>query len=142
MPTSFSFHGVRVSVRLRTADTGGRYALVEMEHRPGAGPALHVHPRGPESFYVLDGVYTFTLGDETRTAGPGEAVSVPPGIPHRYVAGPDGGRALIVVPPDLETYFERVGRLLAAGPVSWDVEAAIAAEHGQDFQDAAGHWTA
>ena len=134
----FDFHGTRVAVLLRTAETGGRYALVEMWHRPNVGPALHVHPRGPESFYVIEG--TFTLGDETRTAGPGDAVSVPAGVPHRYAVGSAGGRALIVVPPGLEAYFEGVGRLLATGLVSWDQEVSIAAAHGQDFVDGAGHW--
>ncbi|MES2305748.1 MAG: cupin domain-containing protein [Gemmatimonadota bacterium] len=140
MTSTLLFRGTRMTIRLTTAETGGVYALIEMEHPPLVGPALHIHPRGPESFYVLAGEYTFTRGDETIVAGPGDAVTVPAGVPHRYVVGAAGGRALVIVPPGLEAYFERVGARLVEGQLSFEEEAAIASECGQDFLDHASHW--
>jgi len=61
-------------------------------------------------------------------------------MPHRYVVGSEGGRALVIVPPDLEQYFWRVSALLETGAVPLDQEFTIAAEHGQEFQGRAGHW--
>jgi mannose-6-phosphate isomerase-like protein (cupin superfamily) len=144
MPSSplseFMFHGARVRVHLRTADTGGGYGLLEMWHPPSVGPALHVHPRGPESFLVLEGDYSFILGSDSIPAGPGSAVTVPAGVPHRYAVGPGGGHLLVVCPPGLEQYFERVARRASERPLSWEEEMALAAECGQDFLDRAGHW--
>lgn len=127
-------------VRLLTVDTGGAYALIEMHHPPQVGPALHFHPRGPETFIVLAGRYTFMRGGETIEAGAGEVVGIPTGMPHRYVVGSEGGRALVIVPPDLERYFWRVSALLETGAVPLDQEFTIAAEHGQEFQGRSGHW--
>jgi quercetin dioxygenase-like cupin family protein len=96
------FHGTRVRVHLRTADTAGAYGLLEMWHPPGVGPALHAHPRGPETFLVLAGDYTFIRGPEAVTGGPGTALTVPAGIAHRYTVGAAGGHLLVVCPPGLE----------------------------------------
>jgi mannose-6-phosphate isomerase-like protein (cupin superfamily) len=139
-PSEVMFHGTRVRVHLRTADTGGVYGLLEMWHPPSVGPALHVHPRGPESFLVLEGDYTFIVGSESAAAGPGSAVTVPAGVPHRYEVGAAGGHVLVVCPPGLEQYFEQVASQGAERPLSWQEEMAVAAEHGQEFLDRAGHW--
>jgi quercetin dioxygenase-like cupin family protein len=127
-------------VHLRTADTGGAYALIEMWHPPSVGPALHVHPRGPETFLVLAGEYTFTRGGETVRAEAGMALTVPAGVPHRYDVGAEGGHLVVVCPPGLERYFEEVARRSDAGPVSLEEEFEIAATCGQDFLDRAAHW--
>jgi mannose-6-phosphate isomerase-like protein (cupin superfamily) len=134
------FHGTRVRVHLRTADTGGVYGLLEMWHPPSVGPALHLHPRGPESFLVLAGEYTFMMGAEAVAAGPGAALTVAPGVPHRYEVGAAGGHLMVVCPPGLEQYFEEVARRSAEQP-TWEEEMALAADHGQVFLERAGHWT-
>jgi quercetin dioxygenase-like cupin family protein len=137
----FQFYVTQVTVRLTTAETGGAYALLEMLHTAGVGPALHIHPRAAESFLVLEGNYTFFLDGETVAAGPGEAVSVPAGTPHRYVSGPEGGRLLVIMPPGLEEYFWTMSQRLKDGAVPMAEEFALAARLGQDFlPDAEGHW--
>lgn len=138
----FVFRGTRMLIHLGSAETGGGYGLVEMHHPPSVGPALHVHPRGPESFHVLEGDYTFVRGDDTVATGPGESITVPAGVPHRYLVGSKGGRALVITPPGLEDYFERIAERLRSGPVPLDEEFAVAAECGQEFLDRAGHWAA
>lgn len=135
------FHGTRVRIHLSSADTGGSYALIEMHHPPSVGPALHSHPRGPESFFVLEGEYTFVRGSETLVARIGEAVVVPAGVPHRYTVGPSGGRALVITPPQLDDYFIRIAERGRAGPApSFEEERGVAAACGQDFVEREGHW--
>ncbi len=57
----FQFYVTKMTIRLTTPETGGAYALLEMRHPAGVGPALHVHPGAAESFVVLEGEYTFFL---------------------------------------------------------------------------------
>lgn len=54
--------------------------------------APHVHQSTEESFYVLHGAFTFTLGVEEVEVGPGSFVLVPRGTRHemRAASGVDG----------------------------------------------------
>jgi len=139
-PQTFDFRSTRMTVTLSTADTAGAYAVIAMIHPPNVGPALHVHPRGPESFYILEGSYTFVRGSETVTLAAGQAISIPAGTPHRYTVGPAGGRALVICPPELENYFQTVAGLLKQGPLPVAEEFAIASRYGQDFLENSSHW--
>lgn len=47
----------------------------------GAIGALHDHPH-VQATYVESGRFAFTLGDETRTVGPGDSFVIPSGVPH------------------------------------------------------------
>lgn len=111
-----------------------------MWHPPAVGPALHTHPRGPESFLILQGTYTFTRGEETVVAEAGTSVAVPAGVPHRYLVGPAGGHAIVICPPGLEDYFEQVANRSRVAALALEAEFALAGEHGQEFMERAGHW--
>ena len=56
--------------------------LVFEEIAPGDRIPLHTHPIH-EVLLVDDGTPEVTLGDETRTVGPGTVVFIPAGTPHR-----------------------------------------------------------
>jgi mannose-6-phosphate isomerase-like protein (cupin superfamily) len=129
-----------MTVSLSTVETGGKYAIMDIVHPPHVGPALHVHNRGPESFFIISGTYVFVRGEQRITLGVGEAISIPAGVAHRYVTGSEGGRALVVCPPDLEYYNESVAELLQAGALSLEGEFAIAKRYGQEFLNDAAHW--
>lgn len=136
----FDFRGTKMRVSLPTADAAGAYAVIEMIHPPNVGPALHIHPRGPESFFIIEGSYTFVRNDETITLAAGQAVCIPAGTPHRYTVGPAGGRAIVICPPDLEHYFQTVAGLLEHKTLPVAEEFAIASRYGQDFLDSSSHW--
>src|SRR5689334_16179387 len=78
---TFDFRGTRMTVSLSTADAAGAYSVIEMIHPPNVGPALHIHPRGPESFFIIEGSYTFLRGGETVALVAGQAISIPAGTP-------------------------------------------------------------
>jgi quercetin dioxygenase-like cupin family protein len=136
----FDFHGATMAVMSSTEDTGGGYSVLSAEHLPNRGPALHVHPRGAETFVILEGSYTFHRGDETLSGVAGDAVSIPAGVPHRFVAGSDGGKVIIISPPGLDRYFWSVAQALVEGELSFADESVVAAEHGQDFLESGAHW--
>ena len=136
----FDFHGATLSVQVATADTGGAYCVLNATHLSNRGPALHVHPLGAETFVVLEGSYTFFADGNEIDVGPGEVVSIPAGIAHRWVAGPTGGVSVIVSPPGLEEYFWGVSLESRRGPLSFAREMEIGAAHGQDFLEEGTHW--
>jgi mannose-6-phosphate isomerase-like protein (cupin superfamily) len=73
----------RIVFTRTAADTGGE--LLEMENvwtRPDHRTARHVHPGMEETWEVIEGRAGFLIGDQELEAGPGEAVTAPPGTPH------------------------------------------------------------
>jgi quercetin dioxygenase-like cupin family protein len=78
----------------------------------GSWTVPHVHRESEESFYVLDGSFVFTLGDEERSTGPGSFVWVPRGTRHQMRVGEGGGRLLVLwTPAGLEAMFIELSRL-------------------------------
>lgn len=64
-------------VKASSADTGGRYTLVEVTAPPGLEAPLHVHYTEDEGFYVLEGSVTIAVGDETVELRPASTRSAP-----------------------------------------------------------------
>ncbi len=111
-----------------------------MLHPPNVGPALHIHPRGPEAFYVLEGQYSIRSGEQRHTANPGDFVFIPKGLPHNYQSGPEGGTVLVLSPAGLEQYFTEAAEILTKGSLTWELEQEIARRHGQEFLENLKHW--
>jgi mannose-6-phosphate isomerase-like protein (cupin superfamily) len=96
-------------VLLRSEDSDGEISVIETAPGPGAGPPLHHHDFD-ETFYVMAGELTFQLRDEITTAGPGQLVFAPRGVPHTFAnLGDSPARQLIVcTPAGFERYFARM----------------------------------
>ncbi len=103
---------VRILVDSRTSL--GSLAVLDCTHV--AGPAdAHVHADADKSVFVLSGRYRFRVGDRVKDAGPGDQVFIGQGVPHEFVVGADGGRALFVFSPaGVEEYFRSLTRLSPA----------------------------
>jgi mannose-6-phosphate isomerase-like protein (cupin superfamily) len=100
--------GERLVFHATSADTDGEYVLVEAFLQPGATvAAAHVHPKQKERFEVLAGTVGFWCGREEVIAGPGDRITVPAGIAHKFWnAGEDEARFMCEVRPALG--FERL----------------------------------
>ncbi len=135
----FQVMGVTAYCRIRGAETGGAYSVMEHVFPPGTGPAfLHSHP-AQESIGIIEGDFEFysqgPKGKIVKRGGPGD-------IHHVASKGAHGlkcvdknlGRAFVVFhPADLqERFFEEFHDLLARAPGSPDpaVRAALFAKHG------------
>ena len=94
-------------------DTGGSFSLAEFSGtQGGAWTVPHLHRGFEESFYVLDGAFTFTVGEEVVEAVPGVYVLVPRGTPHTISAEEGGGRLLtLMAPGGNEEMFFALGEL-------------------------------
>jgi quercetin dioxygenase-like cupin family protein len=72
-----------------SAHDAGNVSFIWIEAYPGEGPRLHRHPY-PETFIVLEGSATFTVGDEQIVAKAGDIVVGPANVPHRFVCNGPG----------------------------------------------------
>jgi quercetin dioxygenase-like cupin family protein len=116
-------------------DTAGSFFLSETTIDPGfAGPPLHRHERLHDMFYVLDGVLTMRLGDETHELGPGTFVCVPPGVTHTFSNASDAPVRFLNfnTPAGWENYMRDLGAALARGTPSQEEIGQIASRY--DFQ--------
>lgn len=109
-------------------DRGFAFALFEGDEGPWTVP--HVHNDTQESFYVIDGRFTFTVGGETKDVGAGDYVLVPRGTPHVLGARGDGGRVLVLwVPGGLEKMFIELSGLAPDSLRDPAIRAEIAKRH-------------
>lgn len=92
-------------------ETDGKYAMFEAIVPPGGGPPPHVHSREEESFLILEGEITFTVGDERIVATAGTFANMPGGSLHSFKNATDKTARMIisVAPAGLEKMFLEVG---------------------------------
>ena len=77
--------GERVTFLATSADTDGEAVVIETVVQPdGCVAAAHVHPSQSERFAVKSGKLGLKVGGEKRTLGPGQWLTVEPGISHRF----------------------------------------------------------
>ncbi|HEV7180475.1 MAG TPA: cupin domain-containing protein [Candidatus Baltobacteraceae bacterium] len=100
-----------MNLKLTAAESGGAMTIIEDVIGPRGGPPLHVHELESEAYYVLEGEFEFTCGDDTVRGGPGTFVHAPRGIPHRYQnVGATPGRLLFTFcPGGIEAFFVEMG---------------------------------
>lgn len=101
-----------VTFLAKSANTGGAYSLFQTMTPPGAGTPPHLQHLEEETFYVLEGEYTFLVGDQQRVLGPGEMAFVPRETVHAYTnTGSQPARMLIMTTPGgiHERFFAEAG---------------------------------
>ncbi len=107
---AFWLLGMLEIVKIGGADTNGEYGLLEITVRAGEGSPWHVHPDEDEWFYVLDGEFTFYVGDTRLSLQAGSFAFGPRGVPHTFIAETDGAKALVGFQPFLfEGFLREVG---------------------------------
>src|SRR3974390_448439 len=88
-------------------DTEGQFALQEQVGRKGNVPPPHIHHREDETFYVLEGEMTFSIGDRTIKATPGTMVFAPRDVVHSFTIDSEQVRILVqITPAGLEAFFK------------------------------------
>lgn len=111
--------------------TGGPFTLAEFSGE-GAGPwtVPHLHRGFEESFFILEGAFTFTIGEQVTEATAGTYLLVPRDTRHSIAAAEGGGRFLtLMVPGGLERMFFELGTLPPDAIRDPEVRAAISARY-------------
>jgi quercetin dioxygenase-like cupin family protein len=110
--------------------TGGAFTLFDCTGGAGAWTVPHLHEGMEESFFVVDGEFTFTLGEKEIPAGPGSYVLVPRGTKHAFAASAPGSRVVVLmVPGGLEGMFFELSELGADALRDPAARAAVAARY-------------
>jgi quercetin dioxygenase-like cupin family protein len=114
---AFWYVNNRATLKASATATGGQFSLVEMVVAPGHGPPLHIHRAEDEALWVLEGQFTFQIGDDLVVASPGTFVFQPRGVPHTFrLDGIAPGKLLVLlIPGGGEGFFIAGGRPAAAG---------------------------
>lgn len=86
--------------------TGSRIMFSFVRLAPGAVMPDHNHPH-EQLGYVLEGTMVLNLAGDERTLQPGDAYTIPGGVTHRAVGGPDGCLVLDAFNPPREEYLAR-----------------------------------
>ena len=66
---------------------------------PGQSQAIHTHAGAHKFYVVLTGKATFVVGDHDVTAGPGDLIVAPAGVPHGVARAIDRTIVLIAMAP-------------------------------------------
>ena len=99
--------GMLETIKIGGEDTAGQYGLIEVVARAGDGSPWHTHPDEDEWFYVVDGEFTFYVGDARLTLTAGSFAFGPKGVPHTFIAETHGATALVGFQPFLFEGFMR-----------------------------------
>jgi mannose-6-phosphate isomerase-like protein (cupin superfamily) len=101
------------AMKLLAGQTGQSIMLFEETVPPGTKSTHHLHHDSDEVVWVLEGEFSFKIGDELFSGGPGTCAFLPRKVPHAWKNnGPGTGRALFLYTPGhagkyVEEMFER-----------------------------------
>ena len=113
--TSWFFE--QVAATALDASRGGETALVERAARGGSMAPLHARDGEAETYRVLDGLVTFFVGGEVVSAGPGDVVVAPAGVPRTFRVESADARWLVLTRVRSLSLFEDFGRATAPAMV-------------------------
>lgn len=106
---------------LTADDTSGELLRIETTNPPtGVAEPLHVHPRQETRAQLVSGTLRFVVAGRERRLGPGDAITIPAGVPHHFCN--DGDEDTIAIQearPALRTqqFFETYFDLAASGEI-------------------------
>jgi mannose-6-phosphate isomerase-like protein (cupin superfamily) len=94
----------------------------------------HIHDAEDEAFYILDGEYTITCGDEEFVAGAGAFAYLPAGMPHsQRIGDTPASKLVITAPAGFERFFRAMSEGFTSGAMSLGFRNEAAAQHGIRF---------
>jgi len=126
-----------ILVKATGDETGGTFFLSESTIAPGfPGPPPHRHERLVDMFYVLEGVLTVRLGEETHQLEAGTFVCVPAGVVHTFSNPSDRPVRFLNfnTPAGWENYMRDLAEAAKAGPLTPEVIGRVASHY--DFHPA------
>ena len=92
--------GRLAALKLLGHETGESIMLFEETVPVGTGSTHHLHHDSDEVAWVLEGQFSFKIGDEVFAGGPGTCAFFPRNVPHAWKnVGASAGRALFLYTP-------------------------------------------
>ena len=99
--------GQVVSMKLFGRETGESVTLFEQTVPAGSKNSwLHLHRDSDEIAWVLEGEFTFRIGEAVTTGGPGTCAFLPRNVPHAWKnSGTQPGRVVFLYAPARAGHF-------------------------------------
>lgn len=99
--------GQVVSMKLFGRDTAESVTLFEQAVPAGSRNSwLHLHRDSDEIAWVLEGEFTFRIGETVTTGGPGTCAFMPRNVPHAWMnSGDRPGRVVFLYTPAIAGRF-------------------------------------
>src|SRR5688572_15947798 len=129
------FGGGLLTFKVMSAQTEGRFCMIEHAAGRGKRTPLHLHPDHDEMCYLLEGELLLHVDGVEYTAGPGTTVWIPRGVPHALLVISEVARSLWTVTPGdaMEACYRQAGDEatdLTLPPVEIDIPRLRAAGEG------------
>jgi quercetin dioxygenase-like cupin family protein len=97
--------GSSAELKITGEQSGGEWAVVEWNVRPGDEPPLHTHTREDETVYVVEGAITAFVGGQSIEVEAGSYAALPRGIEHGLIVRSEIARLLVTLEPAGAEYF-------------------------------------
>ena len=127
--------------KVQAKDLNGSLSILDGQGLPPGGfISPHTHSREDECFFVMEGEFHYSIGDEMGAASSGSYILKPRGLPHAFCnKGTVPARALMIFTPGgAEAVFQGLADLSSKG-MDRDAErkarAVFAAQYGVTFHD-------
>jgi len=103
---SYWYIGHLMSLLFTSEQTDGQYALLRATERKGLEPPPHTHTKEDETFLILEGEVTYTVGNQTFNAKAGDVMFLPKNIQHSFKIKTETLETLMLLTPGgFENYF-------------------------------------
>ncbi|CAN5586170.1 MAG: quercetin 2,3-dioxygenase [Chloroflexia bacterium] len=107
--TSRWYHGGLITFLATGDDTNGQFSLIEYRASKGGEPPRHIHQNEEECFYILDGEFTFYIGEQVLSAPAGTWAIIPRGAVHTFSIETEQATALVFFTPSgFEDFFKEM----------------------------------
>jgi quercetin dioxygenase-like cupin family protein len=124
--------GGRQTIKLNSADTDGKMAVMMSVVPAGSGIPYHIHEHEDETFEIIDGMLEVTLNDKVYVLKKGDIVFMPKNIPHGFKALQDTNIRISLVPAGTEKMFVELAAL-PPGPPDMKEVTRLCGQYGITF---------
>src|SRR4249920_2068926 len=120
--------GRSFALKLLGRETNESVMMFEETLPVGTSSLHHLHHDSDEVAWVLEGEFTFKIGDEVTSGGPGTCAFMPRDIPHAWKnTGTETGRVLFLYTPAMAGGY--IEALADSRPVNDSEREALLARH-------------
>jgi quercetin 2,3-dioxygenase len=97
-------------IKVSNKDTAGKLTVFEYTGNVKGGPPLHIHLKQDEIFFIVEGDYTFKVGEETYYLTKGDTIFLPRKVPHTFAQTSEKGKLYFMFQPSgkMEDYFRKL----------------------------------
>jgi quercetin dioxygenase-like cupin family protein len=116
-------------LKLLGRETDDSVMMFEETLPAGTASIHHLHHDSDETAWVLAGEFTFKIGDEITTGGPGTCAFMPRDVPHAWKnTGSEPGRVLFLYTPGVAGGL--IEALMEGSPANDDERTKLFGRHG------------